>query len=161
MSLQSDQLLELARIHTDILGGKGYGLTTNSDDAYEAGHIPFDEQGEVMLPNVGVTATILEFTVPDGYNGYITQVSNNTRGWELDPTAQAVMWRVTADNRPIRNFDRMFSEKGTRQIPREIQGIRIYGGQVIKMEVQHISDAALTGPVTGSLSGRYFPDVVG
>lgn len=163
----SNEVIDIARIHQAIFGnGKGYGFEKLTDNAaslgsivqqYPQGHIPFDYQSTINLP-VGTTQTaIIEFKVPDGYTGLINSMTNMFLGGSFDPTAQDIVWRLLADNRPIRNFEAMYAQKGSLETPRPVDGIKVYGGQTIQLVVEHLSNAALNGPTLASLGGFFYP----
>ena len=111
----------------------------------------------VALPGVGSSAVVFEFTVPDGYRGIVKWMSNNLIGSSFSVVASEVVWRLLADGKPIRNYENIRVERGTPQLPRPVEGIRIYARQKIQMIVEHAANAGVTGEVAGSLSGIYIP----
>lgn len=167
----SSQLQELAAIHQDLLGIRGMlsrldpPTTPNTITAISRpwidepdGSIPFDEQNGIALPAVGAGETVvLAFIVPEGFNGVIKWLSNNFLGGGFVAFTGDIIWRILADNRPIRNFSNIQAEKGTTNIPREISPIRIYSGQTIQFMVNHVANAALAGQVVCSLVGYIYP----
>jgi hypothetical protein len=160
-----NDLLEFAMTQEATFGGgKGFGPTHGnpSDDGdtiagYPSGHIPFIPKGAIALPTVGGEATIVEFTVPVGYNGVITELTNVYLGGGFDPTAASIVWRVLANNRAIRNFENIVTQTGSLETPAPIPNLRVYAGQVIKMIVYHANNALLNGAVAGGFTGYFYP----
>ncbi len=125
------------------------------------GHLPFDEAD---VANVGAVAAVavnvLQFTVPQGYDGVVERISNNFTAGGFVSGSGDLLWRILADDRPLKNYSRILVEFGTLQIPRPVNKIRIYAGQIITYTVSHPANAALTGGGSVcTLSGYYYPRV--
>lgn len=159
-----EQMTELAILHEEVFGNsKGYmgdsSDSVNENDPYPKGHLAFDYQGAILTPAVGSSASILTFTVPLGYDGFINQMSNVYLGGGFVPSAQDLVWRLTADGKAIRNFEAIYAQKGSLETPRPINGIRVYSGQVITLTVEHLANVMLTGDTAGTLGGYFYPAV--
>ncbi len=124
---------------------------------YPDGFDPFDEFGVILLPVVtpNLDVPILSFGVPQGYDGVIKRYHCFFTGGGF--VAGDIIWKIKADNTPIKNFDNITTNRGNDTSPREVDAIRIYSGQVISFTVQHLNNVALNGDVTASLAGYLYP----
>ena len=164
----------LAQLHTQYIGStsvldQNSPATTNTSEAAlyvrrpwldpPPGFLPFDEQNGIALPGLGGADTVvLQFQVPDGYDGVINYISNNITGGGFVDFSGDIVWRIEADGRPIKNFENIRNQKGTIQQPRQVSPIRIYSGQVITYVVNHVANGALAGNVICSCNGYYYPN---
>lgn len=121
------------------------------------GHLPFVEVGNIQIPTIGNSATVLRIEVPVGYDGVIRRLANNYLGGGFVSGSGDIVWQLLADGRPIRNFESITSELGNSSTPLTVDAIRIYSGQVIEYVVTHVANAALGDLVQCQLSGYYYP----
>lgn len=151
---------------------QGGGLDTGNNAADTASYLTlppwiqappgfsaFDYPGAIVCPNVGVTAIIFAFTVPEGYDGVIKRLSHNYTGGGFVQGSGDFIWSITIDSRPAKNYNNMVTEYGTTQIARETDGIQIYSGQTIAYQVNHVSNPAFgVGTyLIATLAGYYYP----
>jgi hypothetical protein len=172
------ELRELAIMHQALIGGKRFIGSYNPDTDRFGGSgsggdfqlappwveapqnfQPFDEFGNVALPAApSVDTTILSMLVPDGYDGVIKNYSLNFGGGGFVQGSGTIVWRVLVDGQALRNFTVITSEKGSAQSPRAISGgIRLFSGQLVTAVVNHVSDITLTGDVSASFGGWFYP----
>ena len=176
MTPETHALRLVTRLQQNILGGRGYAplaqelrglgpseIVGNGVAPWiqpPEGHLPFLESGVAATPAVGAAGIILRLNVPQGYDGVINGLSNNhIPGGFVDGSGQLI-WRILADGRAIRNFNNIIVELGTLQIPRSVDGIRIFSGQAIDYTLDHIANAALGGNTVCTLKGYYYPRTV-
>lgn len=177
MRTPEDHALSLvARLQQDQLGGRGFrpfaaelrGLdptdVVNGGIAPwiqpPQGHIPFLEAGVLAAPGVGAAGVVLTMPVPSGMDGVINGISNNYVAGGFVSGSGQLVWRILADGRAIRNFNNIIVEFGTLQIPRVVDGIRVFSDQTITYTIDHIANAALGGNVVCTLKGYFYPRTV-
>jgi len=156
------ELLELSRLADEALR-KAFPAKARTQTAYPPwvyppdGHLPFIERNAVVLPGVGSSAVVLEFRVPLGMDGVIKRVSNLYLGGGFVSGSGDIIWRILADGRAVRNFANITSEYGSLSSPIDVDGIRIYSGQLIQYTVTHVANLALGDLTLCHLSGYYYP----
>lgn len=166
----TNSLFDLANMHLDLIGYRGMLAQANQGDVpgntviikrpwidEPEGSVPFDEQNGIALPALPGDTVVMTFIVPNGYDGVIKWISNNFLGGGFVPFSGDIVWRIFADQKPVRNFQAIQSEKGTQFIPRSISPIRIYSGQTITYTVNHVANVALAGQVICSMVGYIYP----
>lgn len=123
------------------------------------GSVSFDEESGLTLPaapNPGVYQPVLKMVVPQGYDGVINYISNTV----TDPTfvdgSGELIWQITINNRPVRNYGNILVQKGTVAQGRKISPIRVFSGDVVAYTVQY-TGGTVTGRTICSLSGYYYP----
>jgi hypothetical protein len=117
------------------------------------GAVSFDEQNGVAVAAGQLNVTVLEMTVPQGFDGVINYLSNNAAGF-TDFSGDLV-WQILINNKPVRNFQNIRAQKGTVQQGRAVSPIRIFSGDVIDYTVS--SPNAFAGTVICSLNGYFYP----
>lgn len=122
------------------------------------GGVPFDKQTAVVMPVVGVTATVVSITVPDGMDGVINAFSWNDTGGGFVQGSGDLVAQVLRNSAAIRNFENILVEKGTIQQPRTISPIRIFSQQVISITINHVANGLLSGNIVGCLQGYFYPN---
>lgn len=159
-------LIELTQFHLlaeKILGGRGLSSmreTNNVDRPWlnpSEGHLPFMERSTVPMPAIGATSVVLQFVVPNGFDGTIKRLSNNYIGGGFVSGSGDLIWRILADGRAIKNFHNITSEFGNLSSPLDVDYIRIFSGQLIQFTVTHVANAALANSTTCHLAGYYYP----
>jgi hypothetical protein len=118
----------------------------------------FDKQGVVATPGIGLSATILSIQVPQGYSGVGRRLSVNIIGPGFVQGLGSLVFSVTVDNAPYKNYASILTEFGSPQIPRPTDGILANSGQVIRINVLNVSYAALGTNCVASIGGWFYPD---
>ncbi len=176
MTPEDHALSLVARLQQQQLGGKGFrpfaAALRGLDPADAArneiapwiqppqGHIPFLPAGVLAVPGVGAAGIVLTLPVPQGMDGVINGLSNNYIAGGFVSGSGALIWRILADGRAIRNFNNIIVEFGTLQIPRVVDGIRVFSGQTITYTIDHIANAALGGDTACTFKGYFYPRTV-
>jgi len=121
--------------------------------------VPFNEAAYVdLLPVAAGAAVVLQFTVPQGYNGSIKWIGNNFVGAGWTEGTGALVWQILADGQPIRNFENIVGSLGSPASPSETAVVRIYETQTIQLVCTNVSIGAPAGQLLGGrLSGWYYP----
>lgn len=122
-----------------------------------SGSNPFDEQYGIDLPAVGISAIVLSYLVPDGYDGVIKYISNNVNFGGFVQFSGDIVWRLLINKRPVRNFSNVLATKGTIEQGRAISPLRIYSGNLVEWEVTHVANGVLAGQVICSFTGYIYP----
>lgn len=171
------ELRELAALHQTLLGGKRFIGSYSPDTDRFSGNggsdfqlappwvqppqdsLSFDEAGTVALPAPpSADTTVLEFLVPEGYDGVINALSLNFEGGGFVNGSGDIVWRILIDGRAQRNYSNITSQKGTTELPRTIQGgIRVFSGQTVMAVVNHVSNVGLNGDVVATMGGWFYP----
>lgn len=118
----------------------------------------FDKQGVVATPAIGTQVTILTLTVPQGYSSAARRLSVNCIGPGFVQGAGSLVFSVTVDNAPYKNYASILTEFGSPQIPRDTDGILANSGQVYRINVLNVAYAALGTNIVASLGGWFYPD---
>lgn len=118
----------------------------------------FDIQGVLATPAIGATGTVLQLTVPQGFNGVVRRLSINVNGPGFVQGSGSLIFGVTADGVPCKNYASILTELGSIQQPRPTDGILANSGQVYRVTVQNVSYAALGTNVVASLGGWFYPN---
>ena len=122
------------------------------------GSIPFDEQGTIPIPGpTGIDTVILQFFVPQGFDGVIKWLSNNILSATPPVLSGQLIWKILINGRPARNFGDITQEKGTIAQGRQVSPIRIFSGNLVQYTVQQVLGGTLTGQTVASLTGYFFP----
>lgn len=121
-----------------------------------SGFLSFDENNAIPVPAIGTTATILSFQVPDGFDGIIKRISQNYLGGGFSDGSGDLIWRITLDGRPVKNYSNMIVQLGATATPREISGIRIQSGQIVGYTVTHVNNP-LPDNTVATAGGWYYP----
>lgn len=124
---------------------------------FPEGGYAFDYQGQVAMPGIGLTATVMTFTVGDGYDGVIKRLSINFTGGGFAPGSGDLIYRITLDGRPAKGYSNILADLGSPLIPRPTDGIRIFSNQVVAITVTHVANVMLSQPVYATLAGYYYP----
>lgn len=122
------------------------------------GSVPFDEQGVFTLPASNSTTDhpVLTVTVPQGFDGVINYISNNTTAAGFPEGSGELIWKILINGRPVRNFGNILVSKGTPAQGRIVSPIRVFSGDVIAYTVENPT-GALAGQVICSLNGYFYP----
>ena len=158
---------ELAALHESSVKGADILEQQNPDENIvikrpwidePSGSVSFDEQGGVALGVVGAGPQIvLTVNVPRGFDGVIKNLSNNVNFGGFVQFSGDIVWRLKINGRPVKNYSNILAEKGTTQEPRAISPIRIYSGDIVTWEVEHVANVLLVGQIICSLGGYQYP----
>lgn len=176
MNIDRAELVKIAQAQQYLLGGKGmeyYGAEQLGEDPSKAlsasvsgippwvqppdGHVPFVEAGVVGVGVVGATTVALTFPVPQGYDGVITKIVLTYTGGGFIDGSGDLIWRIYADGTTIKNFNAIDTTLGSAVIPWIVDNIRIYSGQVVRVDINHVANAALGANTAVKLAGYYYP----
>lgn len=119
---------------------------------------PFEFHGGVLLPAVGVTATVFNFVVPKGNNGYIRRIANVFVGGGFTDFSGAVIWQILLDqvkNVVAPNFDNIIASLGSVSNPSKVDGIHIFEGSQVALIVKNISVVVAGQLIGGRLGGSF------
>lgn len=120
--------------------------------------ISFDPTGYVSLPAVGVTSTVLQFTVPEGYHGIIKRMGNEYVGTGFVQGSGSLVWQLQSNAGVIRNYDNITSSLGAVNNPKELGGgVLVFENQVVLLQVNNVSLVVGGASVGGRLSGWFLP----
>lgn len=119
---------------------------------------PFDKQGVAATPALGASVTILTLTVPQGYSSAGRRLSVNIIGPGFVQGSGALVWSITVDNAPYKNYSSILTEFGSPQIPRPTDGILANSGQVIRINVLNVAYNALGTNCVASIGGWFYPN---
>ena len=122
--------------------------------------------GQLVIPapaETGLDNLVFNFQVPYGYDGIITQLSNQWNGTGFVEGSGDIVWRVKIDRRFVTDFDNIQVSLGSLAVPFEIvgQGIPLLSGQNVQYFVAFApgSEARLNldGQTLCSWSGYIWP----
>jgi hypothetical protein len=122
--------------------------------------IHFDNAGDIVLPAIGVEATVFSFTVPNGNNGVIKEIANVFIGSGFTDGTGAIVWRILQNNQAIRGKENLVNSLGSVAIPSRVGGgghIRILENDIIALTVLNVSIAPAGQVIGGRLSGWFYP----
>lgn len=120
--------------------------------------VEFRPHGYIPLPAVGVTAVVVQFTVPKGYNGVINFLANEFVGGGFQQGAGGVTWELYLDFTtlvPAPNFQSILASLGSVNNPAKLNGIRVKENQLVTLVVKNVS-IVVAGQLIGGLLGGYF-----
>jgi hypothetical protein len=123
------------------------------------GSVPFHEKGAINIagaPTPGINQTVLMFRVPDGFDGVIKYISNNISDPGFVEGSGDLIWMITINGRPVRNFGNIVFQNGTTAQGLIVSPIRVFSGQTVAFTVQYAA-GAIAGQAICSLSGYYYP----
>lgn len=101
--------------------------------------------------------TILQFTVPIGWDGVIQAIANFYTGPGFIPGSGFLAWRLLRNGQAIKNYDSIlfalgsYGNGGIQPMDIHTRPIRIFSGELISMVVNHSSTSTL--PVAGTKIG--------
>src|ERR1700758_3225371 len=122
----------------------------------------FEFAAGVAIPAIGATATVLQFTVPNGRNGMIKRIANILVGGGFNDFSGGVVWQIVQDlsqtGPPIvPNYDNITASLGTVNNPSNIDGIRIKENQVVALIVKNVNIPVAGQVIGGRLGGYFYP----
>lgn len=124
------------------------------------GSQPFNFQNAIQIPAINTGfQTVLSFKVPDGYDGLVDQYSCNFTGGGFINASGDLVWRITQDNKTVKNYESILTERGDPNIPQGIDKLRIYSGRLVQFLVNHANNNLLSnGYIICALAGYFYPN---
>jgi hypothetical protein len=119
--------------------------------------LPFNPSTFITIPVVGVTATILQRTVPNGYYSVINQLGNNFVGGGFVDGSGDLTWQLTLDGVPYPNFDAIIASLGNPANPSLIGAVTARERQIIRLTVTNNAVVVAGQKIGGRLSGYDYP----
>ncbi len=120
--------------------------------------ISFDPTAYIALPAIGVTSTVVSFTVPDGYHGIIKRLGNVYVGTGFIEGSGSLIWQLLSNAGVIRNYDNILASLGLVSNPKDVGGgVFVHEGELVVLQVNNVSLAVGGATVGGRLSGWFFP----
>lgn len=97
--------------------------------------------------------------VPVGYDGVINSYGANFTGGGFVDGSGDLVWRISRNGVPIKNFEYILTERGDPNQPIPVNYIRVYSGDKIQFLINHAANVALnTGYIICDLGGFWFPN---
>lgn len=119
--------------------------------------LPFNQATYVTIPAVAAATNILDFTVPEGYDGVINQMGNNFVGGGFVDGSGDVQWQLFIDDAPYPNFENIICSLGTPAQPSFIGSVNIWEKQRIRLVVNNVAIVVAGQKIGGRLSGWFYP----
>jgi len=122
----------------------------------------FEVTGGIIIPAVGASGVVLQFTVPFGRNGMIKRIANVFIGAGFTDFSGTVVWQIVQDANQtgppiVPNFDNIVASLGSASNPSTIDGIRVKETQLVQLIVKNISIAPAGQIIGGRLGGYFYP----
>lgn len=122
---------------------------------------PFYYQHSVAIPAVGASATVLQFKVPSGKNGYIYKLAIDYVGAGFVEGNGDITWKIFRDialRKAVKGFNNLVASVGQVPNPVEIPPIQIYEQEFITVVVYNVSGPAPAGQVSvAAMIGWFYP----
>lgn len=119
--------------------------------------LPFNPTTYVTIPAIGAQATILDFFVPNGYQGVINQMGNNFVGGGFVDGSGGLVWQLLLDGQPYPNFENIIASLGNPANPSVIGAVQLRERQHVQLVVKNVSVVTAGQLIGGRLSGFYYP----
>lgn len=119
--------------------------------------LPFNPSTYIVIPAIGATSTIIQRTVPNGYQSVINQLGNNFVGGGFTDGSGALVWQLTLDGVPYPNFDAIIASLGNPANPSLIGAVGAKERQVIALTIKNVSVVVAGQLIGGRLSGYDYP----
>ncbi len=119
--------------------------------------LPFNPTTYVAIPAIAATATIIDFRVPNGYQGVINQMGNNFVGGGFTDGSGSVVWQLLLDGVPYPNFENIIASLGNPANPSLIGAIQLRERQRVQLVVKNVSIVVAGQLIGGRLSGYFYP----
>lgn len=104
--------------------------------------VAFDPTAYISLPAVGVTSTVLSFTVDDGYYAVLRDMGNVFVGTGWTEGSGELVWQLLDNGLVVRNYDNIVSSLGSVNNPRPIgggAGILFQEGHLVVLQAKNVS----------------------
>ena len=119
--------------------------------------LPFNETTYITIPAEGAQATILDFRVPNGYQGVINQMGNNFVGGGFVDGSGDLIWQLLLDGVPYPNFENIIASLGSPANPSLIGAVQLKERQRVQLIIKNIGVVVNAQLIGGRLSGYYYP----
>ena len=120
----------------------------------------FRNAAYVAIPNQGAQANVVQFTVPQGYNGIINRFANVYVGGGFQEGAGLISFTLYADFNPgivATGFNNILASLGSVQNPAVLNGIKIKENQLVTLVVNNSNPGVVpAGQLIGGLVGGYY-----
>lgn len=126
--------------------------------------VAFENTGSIPLPAIGASAFVLQFKVPQGFNGMIKRIANEFNGGAFSPGA--CTWTIFVDatgvgtaqgGQAAKNFAAIPVSLGAVIAPSEIDGIRVKENYLVALQVTNVAVALAGQTIAGRLGGYFYP----
>lgn len=128
-----------------------------SGASYTKDHIENSAPAQVLLPAVGFSVVVVQFTVPPRRNGVIQWIANEFIGGAAWQGTGSLVWQILADGVPIQNYESIVSSYGTSAAPGVRAPILISESQLIQLVLNNVAVVPAGQVLTGLLSGWFYP----
>jgi hypothetical protein len=120
----------------------------------------FDVQGAIPTPAIGATpaAIVLTLLVPQGYCAVIRRLSINVSGPGFVQASGSLIFAITVDQAPYKNYAQIVTELGSVQWPRDTDGILANSNQTYQVTCLNVAYASGGTMIVASLGGWFYPD---
>lgn len=122
----------------------------------------FRHASGVVIPAKGAVVVVVQFKVPQGYNGMINRLANEFVGNGFTDFQGLLTWKLFLDYQTgggivAPNFDNITASLGLVNNPAVLNGIFIKENQLVTLEVQNsAAGIAPNAQIIGGLIGGYF-----
>jgi hypothetical protein len=122
----------------------------------------FRPHAYVAIPAIGAQAVVVQFKVPQGYNGMIDALANVFVGGGFQEGQGAIFWTLYADyqggNGPVvPNFNNIVASLGSVNNAAKLPGIRVKENQLVTLAVNNVTIVAAGQLIGGLLGGWFYP----
>lgn len=130
---------------------------TNPWTAMPDGGFPFSNGKAIATPAIGAGFTdIINFVVPNGYDGVINNISNFYNGTGFNQGSGAFIWRILVNGQAVRNYENILIFLGPNGT--NLTQIRIYSGNIVQFQVSNISTVGAATQQTAFMGGWFYPN---
>jgi hypothetical protein len=119
--------------------------------------LPFNPTTYVAIPAIGAVATIIDFRVPNGYQGVINQMGNNFVGGGFVDGSGSIVWQLLIDGVPYPNFENIIASLGNPANPSLIGAVQLRERQRVQLVVKNVSIVVAGQLIGARLSGYFYP----
>lgn len=119
--------------------------------------LPFNPTNFVTIPAIGAAAIILDFIVPNGYQGVINQMGNNFVGGGFVDGSGNLVWQLLIDGVPYPNFENIIASLGNPANPTLIGAVQLRERQHVQLVVNNVAVVVAGQLIGGRLSGYFYP----
>jgi hypothetical protein len=121
---------------------------------------PFEFANGITIPAIGASATVVQFTVPKGQNGFIRRIANVFVGGGFTDFSGAIIWKIflnLTNGVVAPNFDNIIASLGSVSNPSTLDGIHVIEGNIVALQVTNVSVVVSGQLIGGRLGGSFHP----
>lgn len=121
--------------------------------------VAFDPTAYIALPAIGATATVISFTVDDGYYAVLRVMANVFVGNGWTEGSGSLVWQLLDNGQVVRNYDNIVSSLGSVASPQPVgggAGILFQEGHLVVLQVDNVSLNVGGAQVGARLGGWLF-----